>query len=250
MYASLATGQRSKYSSTFYLIHSLDSFPLLTMYFWVMGLKTFQPVVLGATHMAWVPGSWHSYHVAETISHWTSGGRFHWLSCSVRVWLIAWRPRHPFLGKCRRAPRHFWSRRAFLGYCHAPSPHFKMALWHTLARWDAKQIPPLSPRYSDSSSDFFFFFFFAVDHMAEYQSCWCLWQPLHYTFFFFFEKKKINLVNDTLKFIFQSVAGNSRNCHRKKAEFVAEKSWNCRRKKLKLSREWHIHQRLASYWMM
>ena len=35
---------------------------------------------------------------------------------------IAWRLRPPFLGECRRGPRHFWECRAYLGYCPAPGP--------------------------------------------------------------------------------------------------------------------------------
>ena len=40
----------------------------------------------------------------------------------VRVRLIAWRLRNPFLGECRWVPRHFWSHRVSLGHDPAPGP--------------------------------------------------------------------------------------------------------------------------------
>ena len=43
---------------------------------------------------------------------------------------IAWCLRRPFLGVCRRGPRHFWERQAYLGYGHASDPP-KKALCHT-----------------------------------------------------------------------------------------------------------------------
>ena len=47
---------------------------------------------------------------------------------------ITWRLRHPFLGERRRGPRHFWSRRACLGYGPAPGPTEKKKPWAILVR--------------------------------------------------------------------------------------------------------------------
>ena len=63
------------------------------------------------------------------------------LICSVGACFIAWRVRCPYLGECRRGPRHIWNRRACLNDGSTPSFHIKKALYHTLALWDTKQIP-------------------------------------------------------------------------------------------------------------
>ena len=46
---------------------------------------------------------------------------------------IAWCLRRPFLGECRRGPRHFWECRVCLGYGPAPLPTVKI-LSATLVR--------------------------------------------------------------------------------------------------------------------
>ena len=44
---------------------------------------------------------------------------------------ITWRRKRTFLGECRRIPRHFRARQAYLGYGPAPGPTENSALCHT-----------------------------------------------------------------------------------------------------------------------
>ena len=60
------------------------------------------------------------------------------------VRFITWSLSHPFLGECRRDPRHFWSCRARLGLGSAPGPDLKKGLVpHSYSWWDDWQIPLL-----------------------------------------------------------------------------------------------------------
>ena len=60
------------------------------------------------------------------------------LNCFRGARFIAWGLKHPFFGEIRRGPRHFWNRRACLGYRAVAGSQVKKALYHTLAQWDAQ----------------------------------------------------------------------------------------------------------------
>ena len=89
----------------------------------------FVAVIVGRNRLTWVPGK-PCIHAAWLWPKrfWSSGGRVQGSRLLRQGLVYGLTPEVPFLGECRRDPKHFWSPRACLRHCSASGSHIKKGL--------------------------------------------------------------------------------------------------------------------------